>query len=269
MTVLITITAPGVDLDLFDLYSDLDDFAVPFETDITKAALQAGYLSSLVPDFTISIRIKSKNACNTEVTVDLADFIPPTSSTSSTSSTSTSSTTANPNCYDYSYKVLEEDLTKADDGKVYMHYADCEGNYILSNFEFPEENFFCADQTFYVQQFIKVSGVDTPTTSQPVKGFACGTISGSTTSSTTTAAPVICNTITYDVQPSDLSGAADGKVYLRYKLCSGAIVTEIFDTPLFEATECVDYSYTPILYTLVGVTETPVANQPTVGDICT
>ena len=63
MTVLITLTIAGSDTGPFDLYSDVDGFVVPFETNVPKASLIAGYTSSLVPDGAVLIRVKSDSVC--------------------------------------------------------------------------------------------------------------------------------------------------------------------------------------------------------------
>lgn len=56
----------GVDTSDFELYSDVDDYTTPFQTGLSRASLVAGYTSSLVPDNTIQIKIKSNGVCPTE-----------------------------------------------------------------------------------------------------------------------------------------------------------------------------------------------------------
>lgn len=82
MTVLITLTIAGTDTGPFDLYSNLDFFAVPFETNVSKVALQGGYSSSLVPDYTTVLRVKSQGECINYVDINL--ITPTTSTTTST-----------------------------------------------------------------------------------------------------------------------------------------------------------------------------------------
>jgi hypothetical protein len=94
MTVLIQLTTAGTDTGPFNLYSDLDSFGVPFEVGVTKVDLLSGYLSSLVPDFTTTIRVCSTSLyCSNciDITVEPLPTTTTTSS-SSTSSTTTSST---------------------------------------------------------------------------------------------------------------------------------------------------------------------------------
>jgi hypothetical protein len=64
MTVVITLNNLGSDTGpFFDLYSNLDGYTVPFAVDVPKASLVAGYTSSVVPDYTETIRVKSRGNC--------------------------------------------------------------------------------------------------------------------------------------------------------------------------------------------------------------
>ena len=84
MTVLITLTTAGVDSGTFDLYSDLDGYVSAFESGVDKALLEAGYASSLVPDYTTTIRVKSNGVCTNYVDIIINN---------STTTTTTNSTT--------------------------------------------------------------------------------------------------------------------------------------------------------------------------------
>lgn len=58
MDVFLTLTTVGVDQgNLFDLYSNVDGFNSPFETDVAIASLLAGYTTILAPDGTVIVRI--------------------------------------------------------------------------------------------------------------------------------------------------------------------------------------------------------------------
>lgn len=81
MTVLITLTLAGTDTGPFDLYSDADGFVSAFETGVSKAALLAGYSSSLVPNTTTVIRVKSTGVCNNYIDIPL---LPPVTTTTTT-----------------------------------------------------------------------------------------------------------------------------------------------------------------------------------------
>ncbi len=90
MTVLITLTTAGSDSGPFDLYSNIDGFISAFESGVSKAALQAGYATALVPDFTTSIRIRSNNVLCTNY-VDI--FLENTTTTTTTVAPTTTTTT--------------------------------------------------------------------------------------------------------------------------------------------------------------------------------
>ena len=92
MTVLITLTIAGTDSGPFDLYSNLDGYLSAFESGVDKTLLLAGYPSSLVPDFTTTIRVRSNNGlCTNYVDIPVEQ---PTTTTTSSSSTSTSTSSS-------------------------------------------------------------------------------------------------------------------------------------------------------------------------------
>jgi hypothetical protein len=63
MTVLLTISQIGPDNSEFNLYSDVDNFTTPFETDVSDTDLLNGYTSSLVPDYTNIVRVQTLGKC--------------------------------------------------------------------------------------------------------------------------------------------------------------------------------------------------------------
>ena len=94
MTVLITLTIAGSDTGPFDLYSDVDGFVVPFETNVPKASLIAGYTSSLVPNGTVVIRVTSDSVCTNYIDLIIGATTTTSTSTTSTSTSTTSTTTS-------------------------------------------------------------------------------------------------------------------------------------------------------------------------------
>jgi hypothetical protein len=90
MTVLITLTIAGSDSGPFDLYSNLDGYTSAFESGVSKSSLLSGYSSSLVPDYTSTIRVKSNGVCTNYIDI-LVDS--PTTTTTTSFSTTTTSTT--------------------------------------------------------------------------------------------------------------------------------------------------------------------------------
>jgi len=62
----ITLTTAGLATGPFDLYSDLDEFSVPFATGVTRDQMLAGYLTYNLPDYptmTTIVRVKSTVYC--------------------------------------------------------------------------------------------------------------------------------------------------------------------------------------------------------------
>lgn len=96
MIVTITLTIAGTNTGPFNLYSDVDGFVSAFETGVSKAALLAGYTSSLVPNGTTVIRVMSDNdLCNNYLDIAISgECGATTTTTTSTSSTSTTTTTS-------------------------------------------------------------------------------------------------------------------------------------------------------------------------------
>ena len=95
MTILITLVLPpGGDAGPFNLYSNTDGYVAPFATNISAAALIAGYTATNVPDGTTTIRVQSVGVCTNFINVPV-NVLPTTTTTSSTSTT-TSTTTVDP-----------------------------------------------------------------------------------------------------------------------------------------------------------------------------
>ena len=83
---------PGGDAGPFNLYSNIDGYVVPFATNISAAALIAGYTALLVPDGTTTIKVQSIGVCTNFVNAQV-NLIPPTTTTTSSSTSTSSSTT--------------------------------------------------------------------------------------------------------------------------------------------------------------------------------
>jgi hypothetical protein len=66
-TVKITTSSVGADSGPYNLFSDATGFTSAFETNISKAALIAGFVSYNVPDATTIIRVRSLAPCNNYV----------------------------------------------------------------------------------------------------------------------------------------------------------------------------------------------------------
>lgn len=94
MNVLVTLTSAGTDTGPFDLFSNADNYIIPIDGGISRAALLAGYTCTTVPGSATIIRVKSLGTCTTYV--DIAISFPTTTTTSTSTSTTTSTTTAAP-----------------------------------------------------------------------------------------------------------------------------------------------------------------------------
>ena len=92
MDVLITLTLAGADTGPFSLYSNVDGYTTPFQIGVSRAALVAGYTSTLAPTGTTEVMVKSTGTCNRELYLLVTGAT--TTTTTSTSSTSTTSTTS-------------------------------------------------------------------------------------------------------------------------------------------------------------------------------
>lgn len=95
MNILITLTTAGAGTGpTFSLYSNVDGFTNPFESGVSKVALVEGYYTSIAPDGTTTVRVRSSGPACTNY-VDLPVVVITTTTTTSTS-TSTTTTTAVP-----------------------------------------------------------------------------------------------------------------------------------------------------------------------------
>ena len=82
---LITLTTAGTGTGPFDLYSNVNGYSIPFETNVSKISLQAGYTSTLVPNGATIIRVKSTSVgCPNYVDISLTGITTTTSTTTST-----------------------------------------------------------------------------------------------------------------------------------------------------------------------------------------
>lgn len=91
MNVYIKLTIAGSSVGPFSLYSDIDGFSVPFETDVSRESLVSGYISDSVTEGSTQIKVQSVGVCTNYIIIDIGV---PTTSTTSTSTTSTSTSTS-------------------------------------------------------------------------------------------------------------------------------------------------------------------------------
>ena len=70
-TATISLTAAGANATSFNLYSNVDSYAVPFETNVPKASMLAGFVSSNVPNLTNICRVVAN--CGNSVDMPIND----------------------------------------------------------------------------------------------------------------------------------------------------------------------------------------------------
>lgn len=92
MNVLITLTTAGADTGPFNLYSNVDSYTTAFETSVAKSALVAGYLSTVVPASTNTIRVKSTGLCTNYIDIYVTGSGTTTTTTTGTPTTTTTTT---------------------------------------------------------------------------------------------------------------------------------------------------------------------------------
>lgn len=99
MTVTITLTAAGLNVGPFDLYSDIPSQWTLFESGVSRAALLAGYTTALAPDYTNSIRIQSTGECTNYIDVTVIPYTTTTSTTLPSTTTTTTTLALTQYCY--------------------------------------------------------------------------------------------------------------------------------------------------------------------------
>lgn len=81
MTVYVTLTTAGADTGPFNLYSDIDGYVSAFETGVSKAALLAGYTSTVAPDGTAIVRVMSDGVCKNYIDLPVSPCTTTTTTT--------------------------------------------------------------------------------------------------------------------------------------------------------------------------------------------
>lgn len=123
MEVKITITA-GTSTGPFKIYGDLDNFATPIITGLTRAQLVAGYTAT-VPDGTTIVRVMSYGVCFKEVDLTISGPIITTTTTTSSSSTTTTTTIAPLTSIGIGYKVQADSCgIISDTPEIFLNAAD-------------------------------------------------------------------------------------------------------------------------------------------------
>jgi hypothetical protein len=69
----ISLSLAGADTGPFNLFSNADNYVTAFASAVPKASLLAGYLSTTVPDQTVTCRVKSTGTCTNYVDIPIDD----------------------------------------------------------------------------------------------------------------------------------------------------------------------------------------------------
>ena len=209
---------PGGDAGPFNLYSDSDGYTVPFATNVSIAALQAGYSSTVPNDATI-IRVISTGLCTNFI--DLNINLITTTTTSSSSSTTTSTTTAIPcNCVTF-YNGLPSDQE--------ITYIDCNGDLQSEMIDSGATDSYCGCCGEAPNPAVIIT-----------EGGAC-VLGVCLTTTTTTTCP--CYTWDIDATQADV----DAGLNLAYINCNGDPTNEEMSRKGRPFTRCVQSGSTPVL----------------------
>jgi hypothetical protein len=118
----INLTSAGTDAALFDIYSDVDGYIVPFASSVPKSTMLSGYLATNVPDGTTACRVTAN--CGTSVDMPLDDpyiYVYTRCDTGdpyynpgiTTLARVEDNNTPTPNCYQYADQGFLSDMTVA------------------------------------------------------------------------------------------------------------------------------------------------------------
>jgi hypothetical protein len=143
MTVLITLTVAGADSGPFNLFSNLDGYTSAFAVGISKAALLAGYSSSVVPNGTTIVRVVSIGDCTNYIDIVLSSLI---TTTTTTIAPTTTTTTSGVPCD--TYQMVGVSDAPGCPGFVNYTYTDCLGVVQTGgSFSYLGTEFVCAQST--------------------------------------------------------------------------------------------------------------------------
>jgi hypothetical protein len=91
----ITLTLAGLDVgNTFSLYSNVDNYATAFETNVAKADLLAGYIADAPATTTIVRVLSTDGVCDNYINIPVVLPAPITTTTTSSTSTTTTSSTS-------------------------------------------------------------------------------------------------------------------------------------------------------------------------------
>jgi hypothetical protein len=194
---------PGGDVGPFNLYSDSDGYTVPFATNVSAAALQAGYSSTVPNDATI-IRVISTGLCTNFIDLNINLITTTTTTSSSSTSTSTSSTTTTTTticpCTYINITITPGYIAFSDTGSVKVTYTNCDGLSTFTTYTVAGTYTICSSNINSIQGSYVRLGV---TLTVPVFPFNTSTLcciptttTTSSSSSTTTSTSTLTSSTT-------------------------------------------------------------------------
>ena len=225
-TVYIFLSSVGSEAGPFNLYSDVDNYVVPFATNVPTSALTS-YYAATVPDGTQYIRIKSMGDCMNYIDISIDNIPTPSVTPSMTATvgltpTTTSTPTVTPTtpaCKSYTATKLSTFLTQDT-----VYWTDCYGvpqSQVLQEppISEPDSITFCAREGTVVYNAPQISVVDngtcvviTPTPSlTPTNTITPSPTSTPLVSPTTTSTPTITPTTTQT--PSGTPSPCTNSIY--------------------------------------------------------
>lgn len=112
MIISIQLLSAGINTGPFNLYSDTNNFLVPFIEGISRSELIAGYTTDSAPEGTTQVKVQSTGQCGNSIVITLGECITTTTSTTSTTTTAvpettTTTTTAPIMPYGYCYYTAQ------------------------------------------------------------------------------------------------------------------------------------------------------------------
>lgn len=95
LPVIITLSNMGSAVGPFNLYSDVDNYVIPFEQDVPASAFTYGYYTTSVPDGTLNIKVQSEGECLNYI-ITIVQNLPTPSVTPQNTPTNTPTITKTP-----------------------------------------------------------------------------------------------------------------------------------------------------------------------------
>ena len=193
---LILLTTAGFDTGPFNLLSDADGFVTPFELNVPKSSLIAGYTTNSVPDAATVVRVKSNSSLCTNF-IDLPYPVVDVTPTPTTTQTPTETNTPTPT--PTGCACVEGILVEVTSSGT-ITYLDCEGNSgsiivsigpnVVGSGECIQKDSLGGTATFTIDTYGICCSVVTPTPTQTETPTQTPTVTQTQTNTPTTSATI-------------------------------------------------------------------------------